>query len=115
MNNHTRTDPGAGPFPLGYGDPRNEALAREPGRVRDWTAWAGRYVRLTFASEPYFGGRTLRWGRVREVTATTLIIDGYHDCNGLGDPRHGRNEVPVRFADVEDIREATPPRSETQW
>lgn len=85
----------------------NHPATKSP--ARDWQGWAGQYVRLTFASDPFWGGLTLRWGWVREVTDCALIIDDYHDCAGIGDPVHGHTGVPVRFAAVVNIHAAAPP------
>lgn len=58
-------------------------------------ALVGQVVEMGFRRDPYFGGLTLRWGVLREITGDALIIDGYEDSAGISDgPCDGRR-VPL--------------------
>ena len=65
----------------------------------------GHDVKLALRGEEFYGGITLRWGRlVRVDTDGTgrFIVDNYHDSAGFGDyPSYSKHDgVEVPFAEV---------------
>jgi hypothetical protein len=61
----------------------------------------GHDVKLTLQGDESYG-LTLRWGKLREVTADGIVIDGYHDCSGIYGqyPDHKRDGNHVSLSEL---------------
>ena len=61
-------------------------IARKKAQKSAWESVArtlvGERVRVTEPGDPFFGGRVLRWGTLREVAADGIMVDGDHDSGG---------------------------------
>ncbi len=70
---------------------------------------AGRYVKITLAGDPAFGGRVLRWGTLREVRDGVAVFDDLHDCSGIREHVCGRydgNGAEFKVSSLLDIEAA---------